>query len=54
MIEYKRVKAINEKATTAASNMFRAAIIYLKLGAAAKHFSTHSELAVQLLLANWI
>ena len=40
MIEYKRVKAINERAATATSNMFRSAIVDLKLGAAAKHFET--------------
>ena len=40
MIEYKRVKTIKERATTAASNLFRAAIIDLRLGAAVKHFET--------------
>ena len=40
MIEYKRVRTIKERATTAASNIFRAAIVDLKLGAAAKHFET--------------
>ena len=40
MIEYKRVKSIKERATTVASNIFRAVIVDLKLGAAAKHFET--------------
>ncbi len=38
--EFKKARLIEEKRTTASSNIFRAAIVDLKLGAAGKHFET--------------
>ncbi len=38
--EFNKEKVMKEKRTTASSNIFRAAIVDLKLGAAGKHFET--------------
>ena len=40
MKEFNKERVIEEKRTTASSNIFRAAIVDLKLGAAGKHFKT--------------